>query len=345
MSLFDGLVASGGLLLRLQTLLTGTILKLTLQKIITCTSKEKAAKVIVLAQRATDRTFAALIPTRKDVQKCEQEQIGQCRVFRFTPKVVGSEAINILIHGGGFIVGGEVTHSPYACEIAALSQRETYLLAYPLFADATLPDMVAACTQALQVLVSSKKEKFSLFGDSAGGFLACQVVKNLWAAGQTMPEQLYLLSPLLQSHLDYNHTALAAQVQSDPILGPSYAYLIDHPIDRLRFVEWLKVGACSQVLDFPKGLMAAMPPVHVTYGRGEVLAHEIRAWIEACREHGVQVVDNSVDKVFHVFPLCVHLPESQRYFERLQQVFTSEPYIEQKSASEEEASSALMSKF
>lgn len=321
MSLFEGLVASGGMLLRLQTMLTGKILKLTMQKIVTATSKEDASKTAALAQSATSRTFSLLVPMRADVQKTGPEKIGQCRVFTFKPASVESEAVNILIHGGGFIVGGEVTHGPYASEIAAASKRVTYLLAYPLFSEATLPEMVTACMDALQALVIDVGKEFSLFGDSAGGFLACQVMRHLWVKKQSMPDRLYLLSPLLQSHLDYNNTEVAEQIKTDLILGPSYEYLMANPIDRLRFIEWMKVGACCQVLDFPRSMVEAMPPMHVTYDRGEVLAPEIQAWIKACRDCGVKVVDNSVDKVFHVFPLCVHLPQSAHYFEALEQVF------------------------
>ena len=303
--------------MRLQTMMTGQILKLTLQKIVTAASKEEASKTAALAQSATSRTFSLLVPMRTDVQKSDLGQIGRCRVFKFTPASIESDAVNILIHGGGFVVGGEVTHSPYASEIAALSKRETYLLAYPLFFEATLPEMVNACMEAIQSLVIDRKKVFSLFGDSAGGFLAFQVIKHLWARTQPMPDRLYLLSPLLQSHLDYSNTEVVSQIKSDPILGPSYEYLMSHPVDRLRFIEWLKVGACCQVLDFPEIMMEAMPPMHITYDRGEVLAPEIQAWIQACRRHGVEVVDNSVDKAFHVFPMCVNLPKSVEYFDVL----------------------------
>lgn len=228
--------------------------------------------------------------------------------------------ILILLHGGAFIIGGNGSHGALASELANALSCSVYLVNYPLFPESKLATIRSKCISLVTKIVDyTKCQRYSLFGDSAGGFLACHVVFEFIKAGQKKPEVLYLLSPLLQNQFDFNAAAYLAYTRTDQLLGPSYRYLIQNPVKRAIALNRLGAEKVSAVLSVSDAILMQFPRVHLTYSKDEVLFPEIKAFQNRLMGQGVPVVDSAVDNAFHAFAVYSYIGVSQQYFREISQ--------------------------
>jgi len=286
------------------------------------TSQAQALK-IANAGRSSVNGLRYFFTRNPNVMPVKKRMIAGYAVHTYQPKCQISDVPMVLLHGGGFIVGGEHSHGALASELAAATGANVHLVDYPLFPEVQMQTMINACETVITALLKQDKiQQYVLFGDSAGGFLACHVVARAIAAKQSLPVRIYLLSPLMHHCFDFDQVAVKPMLARDDLLGPTYRLVMEAPDIKERALEKLGCRAVSAVVDIDQHCLKQFPPLHITYDRDEVLYPEIQAWIHSLRKYGVMLVDNSVDNGFHAFAVYNYLPMSKAYFSGVSEDFS-----------------------
>lgn len=103
------------------------------------------------------------------------------------------------VHGGAFIAGSPYTHSKFAYTLSQCSGKPVLLVDYRLAPRHRSPAAREDVLAAYRYLVArgTPTELLTLSGDSAGGYLAAELVHDLVARGKPLPGNVLLVSPWL----------------------------------------------------------------------------------------------------------------------------------------------------
>lgn len=219
-----------------------------------------------------------------------------------------SDGVLLYLHGGGFVIGGSVSHLPLAARLAQASGLTVWLPDYRLAPEhpfPAAPEDVLACYRALLETVPA--DKIAVAGDSAGGCLTLALLHQCAAEDLPMPGAIALLSPV-------GDLTLEAQ-----------AKIMDGPADALLSKAWGKwaidgyLGAADRGDPRASPLrtsFAAPPPAILHYAEDESLAAQNEAIAEALRAGGASVEVESFAGTFHAFQIG-GLPLAQRSIARI----------------------------
>ncbi|MFE3325697.1 alpha/beta hydrolase [Streptomyces sp. NPDC059176] len=184
----------------------------------------------------------------------------------------------LYLHGGGYTVGGPVTHRSLAAHLSRAIRRPVYLLDYRLAPEhpcpAAVEDTIAAF-DALACLEGTGAGSLALAGDSAGGGIALATAQQLLAERGERPAALALISPWANP----NETA---DQKRDLVVNRSWglacgaAYLGDGDPADPRFAPLL-------------GPLEGLPPTYLHTNTRELLYAQCQALGVALRRAGVPV--------------------------------------------------------
>jgi len=202
--------------------------------------------------------------------------LGGRRAERVT--VAGSDERRVLLylHGGGYTIGSARAFRSLAAHLSRSAQAVVYTLDYRLAPEhpypAALDDAVAAVLELCNDL-GHPPSRVAICGDSAGGGLAVATARCL---------------------TDYHGLRVGALGLISPWTDPASAALYraeDTAVNR----TWSAVSATKyrgQADPRTPGLapmhgdLSGLPAMTVHYGRGEVLAKQIKRFVDAVREAG-----------------------------------------------------------
>src|SRR5262245_3212280 len=125
-----------------------------------------------------------------------RETLGSRSGIRAETASADRDRAVLYLHGGGYIVGSDSTHGPFAAWIAKVAGAPVHALDYRLAPEHPYPAAVDDAASAYRALVSSGMDPGGIViaGDSAGAALAIALVLRLREAGETMPAGLALIN-------------------------------------------------------------------------------------------------------------------------------------------------------
>jgi monoterpene epsilon-lactone hydrolase len=207
----------------------------------------------------------------------------------------GSDGVLLYLHGGGFVIGGSVSHLPLAARLAQASGLTVYLPDYRLAPEHPFPAAPDDCFAAYRALLDTvPADKIAVAGDSAGGCLTLALLHQCTAEGVPLPGAIALLSPVGD---------LTVEAQST---------LMDGPPDALLSKAWGKwaidgyMGAADRSDPRASPLLTAFtdpPPAILHYADDESLADQNEAIAGALRAGGGSAEVETFKGTFHAFQI------------------------------------------
>lgn len=207
----------------------------------------------------------------------------------------GSEGVLLYLHGGGFVIGGSVSHLPLAARLAQASGLTVYLPDYRLAPEHPFPAAPEDCFVAYRALLEIvPADKIAVAGDSAGGCLTLALLHQCANEGVPLPGAIALLSPVGD---------LTVEAQSILMNGPPDALLSK------AWGKWAIDGYMAGAdREDPRASplltpFADPPPAILHYAEDESLAAQNEAIAGALRAGGGSVAVEAFAGTFHAFQI------------------------------------------
>lgn len=193
-------------------------------------------------------------PKETSIFSTIQEKKYQGRkVFIVTPEKKKTEEYILYFHGGSYVAETSMAHWGFLQELANDSGMTIILPDYPLTPKYTYEDVFKMVYPLYQdVIKTIPPEKIIMMGDSAGGGLALALEEKLAEEKITLPKQLILISPWLDTRMNNEKIKEIEKLDQDlnkealKLAGIAYAgklevdnYLInpiDGPLNQLKNV-------------------------------------------------------------------------------------------------------------
>ncbi len=269
----------------------------------------------VLARLEEEKTKAARLPEpdleqmRRDYEELGREfpadpaapgeaaALGGVPAVRFAGAGADDSRAVYFLHGGGYVLGGIVTHHAITSRIALAAGCPVYALDYRLAPEHVFPAAVDDAVAGLRALVDRGIEpgRIAVSGDSAGGGLALACLLALRDAGDSLPACAIPISPW--TDLTGETGWAAADDAADPVLtaGMLHRMARDYMAGRDA-----RTALASPMFADPGGL----PPLLIQVGTAEILLTDSTLLAERARSAGVDVtleIEEGAPHVWHHF--------------------------------------------
>lgn len=188
----------------------------------------------------------------------------------------------LLLHGGGYAIGGPTSHRPLASRLAVATRSVVLVPDYRLApehpAPAALEDALAAWRHLL-ALDGVDPSSAHLCGDSAGGGLALVLTMRLASAGDPGPASLVLYSPW--ADLSGTTPSVAANAGVDVVLTPELL---------ARWASWYRgsIDATDPAVSPLFGQLGACPRTLVFATDSEVLLDDATRLVDRLDAAGTE---------------------------------------------------------
>ena len=252
-----------------------------------------SSAVPVTFQRVwSDGVGKSLIGPRGSTHQCET--IAGIATTRIEPANVHSGRGLLFLHGGGYVLGGAVSHTQFAAWTGQAAQARTWLPEDRLAPEHPSP---AAQQDALAVYAALLRDgqdpsQLVIAGDSAGGGLALATAIAIRDGGLPAPAALLLYSPWVD--LSLSGATMQSRAARDGMLTPAWLrFCADHYRGAMRAED----PACSPLFADLRGL----PPMLIHAGTEEILLADAERLAERARAAGVTVRFKRFDGVGHIF--------------------------------------------
>lgn len=202
--------------------------------------------------------------------------------------------IVLLVHGGGYCIGGLASHRHLGGEIARQTGSRVAVIDYRLAPEhpypAGLEDLQAAWAELIAL---TDGERIALVGDSAGAGLAMALLAGLLRERQPLPASVYCMSPW--ADLSDTATSRTLKRAADPLASIDQLakmaahYAGDIPVSDPR--------VSPAFADF-----RGSPPVFIQAGTAEVLMDDALNLAKALADADVDVDVELRAGMVHVWP-------------------------------------------
>ncbi|MBN8843726.1 MAG: alpha/beta hydrolase [Sphingomonadales bacterium] len=202
--------------------------------------------------------------------------------------------IVLLVHGGGYCIGGLDSHRHLGGEIARQTNSRVAVIDYRLAPEhpypAGLDDLKLAYAE---LIAAAGGEKVALVGDSAGAGLVMALLAELLRETQPLPASIYCMSPW--ADLSDTATSRALKRTADPLAS----------IDQLAKMASLYTGDIP--VSDPRVSPAfadfrGSPPVFIQVGTAEVLMDDALNLAKSLADADVDVDVELRAGMIHVWP-------------------------------------------
>ncbi|MCU5745244.1 alpha/beta hydrolase [Staphylococcus sp. SQ8-PEA] len=238
----------------------------------------------------------------------EKQQHGHMQVFRanfhhkLTTKI-------LYIHGGYNILQPSVFHWRWIDKLALNTLCEVVMPIYPKAPSYSAIDTYEALHSMYQQLLSEVgAEDIIVMGDGSGGGLALSLVQQLIAAGQPLPNQLYLISPLLDG--TFSNSAITSELEVKDLLNNK---------EGIQKVLQLWAGNLTQTDPWVSpiyGNMTHLPPTYMFGGTEELYYPDMVKLGDLYERNQNTIHFHQFYRMIHDFPLFP-LHESHRVLKEI----------------------------
>ncbi|WP_315760692.1 alpha/beta hydrolase fold domain-containing protein [Sphingomonas sp. Y38-1Y] len=268
----------------------------------------------VTAQRAH---YDAINSVRLDVAMerypvaIETRSIGGVTVHDVVPRQPARGTL-ICLHGGAFIWGAGAGALLEAVPVAATAGMRVLAVEYRLAPEHRFPAAVDDVLAVIAALREARDEPIGIYGCSAGGVLAAQVVARLIAEGQQPPAAIAMLHG---SGVDVGGDSLATAALLNGAPGD---------IRRLHDLSYFDGTSPTDPLVFPgesaQGL-ADFPPSLLISGTRDFAASSVAVMHRRLLAAGVDAQFVLFDGMWHAHHVDTDLPEAQETHDLLGHFF------------------------
>jgi monoterpene epsilon-lactone hydrolase len=228
--------------------------------------------------------------------------IDGVQVFLVRPRVGGSEATILYLHGGAWVFD---VLAPHWWIVEALIDRtgaQIVLPRYPLAPEDTWRETYAFVDRLLDTHLTKARDRLIVAGDSAGGCLSVGIAQRLSARGAALPAGLLLFSPALD--LTFSDPRVLAIEPRDPMLAVAGCRAAG------------RLWAAGTPLDDPRvsplyGPLDGLPPVAIFTGTRDLLHPDATRLHERLTRAGKSVALHGYKDLCHVF-VAAPIPEAAR---------------------------------
>lgn len=223
----------------------------------------------------------------------------------------------LYLHGGAFLVGGVRSHRRLVSRLVRTTGIPSLAVAYRKLPKHPVSSALVDAMDGLQYLLDSglAPHNIAVVGDSAGAYLAVSVAQEARRRGVGALGAVGCISPIL----DLDPAAKLSQTapDRDPLFPPSALTTM-----------WELVQAAERDVDSPDRLrtsafatasdLAAMPPLLIQIGSGEILRPDSDELVKLISEAGGQAKIEIYNGQIHVFSAGADLiPEGRIALDRL----------------------------
>lgn len=200
----------------------------------------------------------------------------------------------LLVHGGGYCIGGLDSHRHLGGEIARQTGSRVAVIDYRLAPEHPYPAGLDDCKRAyVELLEQAGTEQIALVGDSAGAGLVMALLAELLREEQVLPASIYCMSPW--ADLANTATSRTLKCAGDPLAK----------IDQLAKMAGLYAGdiAVSDPRISPAFAdFRGAPPVFIQAGTAEVLMDDALNLAKSLADADVDVDLELRAGMVHVWP-------------------------------------------
>lgn len=211
----------------------------------------------------------------------------------------------LYFHGGGYFFCGLTTHRPTCAYLARTGQARVLSVDYRMAPENRFPAAVEDAVAWWKELLAqgTRPEQVVFAGDSAGGGLALACLLAAKAQGLPLPAGALLYSPWtdLTCSGETMRTLADVDVMFNPEALPEAASFYVNASD-------LKNPLASPLF----GDLTGLPEMLVLASNHEILLSDSVRLVDKARQQGVKVEFIRRDKLPHVWPTMVMLPEGRR---------------------------------
>lgn len=202
--------------------------------------------------------------------------------------------IVLLVHGGGYCIGGLDSHRHLGGEIARQTGSRVAVIDYRLAPEHPYPAGLDDLKQAYgELLEMAGNDRIALVGDSAGAGLAMALLAELLREGRPLPASLYCMSPW--ADLSDTATSRALKREADPLASiDQLAKMAGHYAGEIPVSDPRISPAFA---DF-----RGSPPVFIQAGTAEVLMDDALNLAKSLADADVDVDVELRAGMIHVWP-------------------------------------------
>jgi len=217
-----------------------------------------------------------------------------------------AKVVVLYLHGGGYIFGSPKTHRQALIAMARAFAAPVYGLDYRLAPEHPFPAAVEDAARAYQWLLEQHPgSELVLAGDSAGGGLAITTAVGIRNSGLKQAAAIVAFSPY--SDLAVTGASIESNARSCAMFSPR----------GLREAAAMYLAGANPRDPRASPLYAdlsALPPILLFVSRHEVLRDDTLRLAERATAAGVKVQLVVRDRLPHVWPIFVSLPEAREAF-------------------------------
>lgn len=260
-------------------------------------SMTQAVESAILAQtRRGLRTLLAVPSARADgLAKVQELEIpgadGPLRARYYEARNAAATPLMLYFHGGGFVCCDIDTHDSICSWLAKSSQGRVLSVDYRLAPETPFPGQIedarAACAWAFQnaLMFGAPPQRIALAGDSAGAYLAATMALEINRATPGAVALQVLLYPLV--HVEDSLWS-AEELRNFRFLGRVACIYIARALGAEALPSLLEVD-----------LSAAPPTIVAGGGAMDPVRADVKAFIEALRDAGVDVTERKYPTLMH----------------------------------------------
>lgn len=216
-----------------------------------------------------------------------------------------TQQVLLYFHGGGYALGGFLTHRTLVSDLSRASGRRAILIDYRLAPENQFPAPVEDAVIAYQWLLESgvPARNICLAGDSAGGGLTMATLLSLKEKGIELPAGAVCISPWVD--LEMTGASHVSRAEADP--------MVKLP-DLQEWTGMYLAGADPKnpLISPIHGDLSGLPPLLIQVGTAETLLDDAHMLERAAKAAGVDVTLRVWEDMIHVWHHFAMVVEDSR---------------------------------
>jgi len=269
--------------------------------------KDELREDIPIQQKRLEwEEYARSLPLPSGI-KLENVQIAEVPCLWVHPENSNDEQVIVYMHGGGLVEGSAATTQVFAARLAKTTGYSVLVVEYRLAPEHPFPAALHDITAVYKALIMGRfqPEQIAFGGDSSGGGLALATLIALRDEQVSLPESIFLLSPVL----DQTCSGESMVTRADIDLFTAKDVLMDCAEQYAQGAD-LKNPLISPLFADLSGL----PPILLQVGDHEILLSDS---VRLAEKEEANATLKVWDSMWHVWQYYTDLPEAQQALEEI----------------------------